>query len=401
MNLHISLSLLLLAPATAAPPSEAVIIERLLLKLHAHGIPMDIPSLLHDDGQKPLSSPSVGNTEDAANSSKQDYLDFRFSQRTGRESAQGQSRAHSFPLITGDGFRMFADVVIDETADDWQSHSWCASIHGRNNEPVIVFVKTDLLSHFFLSGCFDRIQFPMVMISHNSDNEFPMRAQAPYLDDSRIIAWFAQNCAVLHPKLICIPIGLENRMYGPPAITGSHGNTPEVILEHMESFFIQRGLSNALACFNPSTHSTRSDLISMLSRAQTAGQATWVSFGCEQKRSIPDLYKIMLDHAAIICPRGNGLDTHRMWETLYLGRVAIALHSALDPLFKDLPVVLLNSWDELLTAEPQVLAMAEMPVSKGARDKLFLPYWLCLIGKAASREAEFCSKRALLAKLQN
>ena len=37
--------------AASAPPSESVMIERLLLKLRAHGIPMDVPALLRGDDE--------------------------------------------------------------------------------------------------------------------------------------------------------------------------------------------------------------------------------------------------------------------------------------------------------------------------------------------------------------
>ena len=38
-------------PAAAAPPSESVIIERLLTRLHAHGIPMDVTSLVENNNE--------------------------------------------------------------------------------------------------------------------------------------------------------------------------------------------------------------------------------------------------------------------------------------------------------------------------------------------------------------
>jgi hypothetical protein len=49
-----------------------------------------------------------------------------------------------------------------------------------------------------------------------------------------------------------------------------------------------------------------------------------------------------------VCPEGNGVDTHRLWETLYMGGVPIIIS---DPLIvnlvSDLPVIVLNNWSEL------------------------------------------------------
>ena len=51
-------------------------------------------------------------------------------------------------------------------------------------------------------------------------------------------------------------------------------------------------------------------------------------------------------HKYAICPRGNGIDTHRIWECLYLDVIPIMLKR--DYLGIDnLPVIYLNSWDEL------------------------------------------------------
>ena len=52
------------------------------------------------------------------------------------------------------------------------------------------------------------------------------------------------------------------------------------------------------------------------------------------------------DHTFIISTHGNGLDCHRTWEILLLGGIVITKKSSLDPMFKDLPVVLVDDWDE-------------------------------------------------------
>ena len=42
----------------------------------------------------------------------------------------------------------------------------------------------------------------------------------------------------------------------------------------------------------------------------------------------------------ILSPPGAGFDCHRTWEALYLGAIPIVKTSSLDPLYKDLPVVI-------------------------------------------------------------
>lgn len=52
-------------------------------------------------------------------------------------------------------------------------------------------------------------------------------------------------------------------------------------------------------------------------------------------------------HRFMANPAGNGLDTHSTWEALLAGCIPINPHSPLDPLFENLPVWLVHSWDEV------------------------------------------------------
>jgi hypothetical protein len=48
-----------------------------------------------------------------------------------------------------------------------------------------------------------------------------------------------------------------------------------------------------------------------------------------------------------LCPRGNGIDTHRLWETLYMGSIPIVIrHQAFDE-FHDLPILFINEWTDV------------------------------------------------------
>lgn len=53
------------------------------------------------------------------------------------------------------------------------------------------------------------------------------------------------------------------------------------------------------------------------------------------------------NYSFVICPFGNGIDTHRLWETLILGSIPIIRNSTLNKLLIDLPVVIINKWEDL------------------------------------------------------
>jgi hypothetical protein len=48
-----------------------------------------------------------------------------------------------------------------------------------------------------------------------------------------------------------------------------------------------------------------------------------------------------------ISPKGNGLDCHRTWELLAIGVIPVMLHSNLDAMFQDLPILLVHDWGEV------------------------------------------------------
>lgn len=49
----------------------------------------------------------------------------------------------------------------------------------------------------------------------------------------------------------------------------------------------------------------------------------------------------------VLCPRGNGIDTHRLWETLYMGSIPIVKYENAHHLFTDLPILFIKEWNEI------------------------------------------------------
>jgi hypothetical protein len=56
----------------------------------------------------------------------------------------------------------------------------------------------------------------------------------------------------------------------------------------------------------------------------------------------------MREHRYVLAPHGHGLDTHRLWEALYMGCIPIVQRSAMDSrLLADLPVLLVDTYEEV------------------------------------------------------
>lgn len=50
----------------------------------------------------------------------------------------------------------------------------------------------------------------------------------------------------------------------------------------------------------------------------------------------------------VVCPEGNGVDTHRLWETLYMGSIPIIIENdVLEELVRHLPVLVIKNWNQI------------------------------------------------------
>jgi hypothetical protein len=57
------------------------------------------------------------------------------------------------------------------------------------------------------------------------------------------------------------------------------------------------------------------------------------------------------DHKFVACPPGHGMDTHRIWETLYMRRVPIVKrHPYFEKLLEGFPVLWVNNWYDVTHA---------------------------------------------------
>jgi hypothetical protein len=58
------------------------------------------------------------------------------------------------------------------------------------------------------------------------------------------------------------------------------------------------------------------------------------------------------DTTMIICPFGNGFDTHRFWETIYMGGIPVVRENVyLDNFFDNLPVIKIGAWNQILDSK--------------------------------------------------
>jgi len=87
--------------------------------------------------------------------------------------------------------------------------------------------------------------------------------------------------------------------------------------------------------------------------------------------------------AFCISPHGCGLDCFRTWESLLLGNIVIVKSSPLDPLYKELPVVIVNDWNDITRKNLDRWAKqyGDALTNSNYRKKLTTRYWIQKIKK--------------------
>ena len=358
-------------------------------------------------------------------------------QRPGRATSpwhtgERKDRRHTFPFITGDGFRALADFWCDNEAECKTlplimrnaSHPVWARL--RPEQSVIVFTTCHDVHVLFdaASPLLEAGNHSMVIVVHNGDESLEATHQH-FLAHPRLAAYFTQNCALglAHPRVVCVPIGLEPRQFS------MHGWRPETLMGSMAAAAGGRSpLENlerprfAFAAWSVGTFKReRGPLLQML-EAGGAHHATHVEDEPpplpHPDRPVPSdappgaysfvtiggggqlehYHRHIVRHAAVLAPRGNGLDTLRAWEALYLGRVVVTKNSTMDAVFADLPVLIVRRWEDLterMVADAVRQFSSEEGRAKLSTAKLFMFYWACEVGRAAGRASEFCSLDAL------
>jgi hypothetical protein len=267
-------------------------------------------------------------------------------------------RAHpdSSPYISGDAFRALADHVLDMDG----------VIDPRTvRRGDVVFVATHELP-VFEAEILSHINESFILITHNSDWNIDEN-RVGLAENPRIAKWFAQNVMTHHPKLVHIPIGLENRW--------RHNNG---IVADFDRLAVQKisKKPRILYAFSVGTNrEEREPALASLRRAKAADEYEWTNSRAYRR--------VLHRYCFVASPPGNGVDCHRTWEALYLGVIPIVKRSILYEGFPNLPVFMVDDWSEIEgLGEVELAQIYERKMAaNNSMECLWMDYWKAQIKK--------------------
>ena len=212
-------------------------------------------------------------------------------------------------IIYGERIQLLADIIVGEPSslsfnpnNPYFSKSM-STIDNLNLSKTIddssslnkynsIFVFTHDLEKFYSK--FGQEMDDKILITHNSDE--------PVNKEYKCKLHLAQNC-FLDNKIISIPIGIENNQWFNHDLLK---NVINMTIEKTNLIYFN---------FSLSTHGSRFDCYNKLKDILKQNS----------KKPKQEYFKELASHRFAICPRGNGLDTHRLWECYYLDVIPIII----------------------------------------------------------------------------
>ena len=262
------------------------------------------------------------------------------------ERFPGAYRPNSLPYISGDTFRKFSNHIFDETRSFNPKKV-------KNNE--IIFLNSELIEIFF-SIHDPKITSKYILISHNSDKS-PSREELNLISEN-VIHWFVQNLEFNNNSRISfLPIGLENKRW---LKNGIFRNTTD-------SDFKSKLVLSSFNVYN--NYSVRKMVLDI---ANTNKNIENKKFSNSKK-----YFKELKQYKFILCPPGNGPDTHRIWESLMYKTFPIFELNSFTNNLKNLgvPALYLNSWSDLGSISDKDLILEYKNLSNLNSDMIYFDFW--------------------------
>jgi len=248
------------------------------------------------------------------------------------------------------------------------------------NTLVCVTGYSKIISDFFTS-IINNFSVSVILIIIESD---VVDLKEDWLYNIKLKHCFTWNKPFHHIKLSGIPIGLNyNRQYNVLSDWLRENNVNNVIPENKK-----------MLCMNYSPH-TNPERVILLDKANEQWKkicdilpfmrplsSDFIPSHIEGKICVsvtnPECYNQWKKYKFVLSPQGAGADCHRTWEAIHVGCIPIVLSSNLNELYEDLPILVLNSWDEINTEfleKQYILITQNIRENKYNYKKMTLDYW--------------------------
>ena len=186
------------------------------------------------------------------------------------------------------------------------------------------------------------------LIFHNSDGQFN-ELNLELFNIKNITNIYSQNINVpidnsfiINKKLAPVPIGIANSMWehGNLSIWNIILNDANLSINNKPDNKPDNKPNNIYMNFNINTN--------FIKRQECLNIMLTYNIPNVPNTDYYNYLKLLSTYKFAICPEGNGIDTHRFWECLYLKTIPICLKNTVTLYYSKLfPIILLDNWNDL------------------------------------------------------
>ena len=277
-------------------------------------------------------------------------------------------RPSSAPFLSVDTFRSIADHV-------WESPKFNVSPDSVRAGDVIYCEASEANS--LRSSILEKVSSEVIVLLVASNGTLGNEI-GELVNNDNVKQIFAQNLERVVNKVKPLPVGLENRQFGGRGRTGpfkdylekSQGkNQGQKRMRIMWSFNLNSNIHERTEAANALIRSASADKVKPL--------------------SIPMYQDTLRKYGFVACPPGRGVDTHRIWEALYLNCVPVVKRSHMTETFEEMgvPLLIVNSFQDCMgMTETELRDKYQMLSIKFSSSALWLPYWRDAIRSSFSND---------------
>jgi hypothetical protein len=269
----------------------------------------------------------------------------------------------SYPYISGDAFVRLANFAIQKSED--------FHIPRDALDANVVFIKADLLKPFLEAGMLGLR--PKVLISGNGDTNF---SEPIHLDECVQLLLCQNSLIPDYANILTIPIGLENRSLG-------RSGNPNYF-KHKAHRNLGRGRVSLLVPPMSPTNPVRKSVLDEISSIDSDCLVV-----VESLLSTKEYFDLVREFRFILCLEGNGFDTHRVWESLYLESFPVMIKSPWSDLLvkSGFPILVVSTVGEINERLLIDFESSHQDFCSKNLDMLWMPHWERLILQACTRVA--------------
>jgi len=236
-------------------------------------------------------------------------------------------------IIQGDKFKGLANHIfapVIKSRGDYDNLQNTLNLHNLCNGDII-YTHT-----MYAKQLFDILPFnsgDLILVTHNSD--INVDNKLAFEVPNCIVKWFTTNVNTYDKRVESIPIGLENNRWMTKV------NKIEKMIQKKQD---PKRIKNHVYM----NHNIDTNCKERLKPYTVLNGRSFMTIekghnGKDFDNYLDNLYQ----HQFMICPEGNGIDTHRTWEALYMGTIPIEKRNLNNRFYEDLPICFVDDWEEI------------------------------------------------------